>query len=78
MKFCLFLPHPCYTIVLASNLNASLLLQQTSRHGQLLENDVGKSNLIRLQISWLELIVPLQVETLDVTNAPHCMFKILV
>ena len=78
MKFYWFLPHPRHSIVLTSNFNASILLQQSSRCGQLLENDVGKSNLIRLQKSWLELVVPLQVETLDVTNAPHCMLKILV
>ena len=78
MKFYWFLPHPRHSIVLTSNFNASILLQQSSRCGQLLENDVGKSNLIRLQKYWLQLAVQLKVETLDVANSQHCLLDILV
>ena len=71
-------PHPCCTIEGARYFNALILLKKTFRCSQLLEHHVRKANLIGLERSWLELVVPLKVEALNVTDLPNCQLYFLV
>ena len=67
----------------SSNIDVSLMLhKQPPRSSELFEDHIGKPepHLVFLTKSWvhLGLVVPLEIEAVNVPNAQHCMPKIHV